>query len=162
VFIDERCQVFSDINATNNSIIAQIENGTEHIKIYYPQGLNPTRANVLDNKKVFILSGGTNYYPFDPANNTIADLDKLLAPFADAEPSYQVNLRLMKEIFSHLASAEDFYYCQFCFCSGHDHCGYPSAQGVLIVRPEQRCAKGNGRLLSPNDWSAWRILSRSR
>ena len=49
-----------------------------------------------------MLSGGTNYYPFDPDNTTIEQLDALLAPFDDAEPSYQVNLRLMKEIFSHI------------------------------------------------------------
>lgn len=48
VYIDEPLyKLFADINATNNSIISQIESGTEHIKIYYPQGLNPTRANVL-------------------------------------------------------------------------------------------------------------------
>lgn len=154
VFIDEPLyKLFSDINATNNSIIAQIENGTEHIKIYYPQGLNPTRANVLDNKKVFMLSGGTNYYPFDPDNNTIADLDNLLAPFADAEPSYQVNLRLMKEIFSHLASAEDFNIASFVSVLDTIIADTPSAQGVLIVRRNRDVAKGTGALLSPNDWS---------
>ena len=41
-------KLFSDINATNNSIIAQIERGLQEIKIYYPNGLNPTRKNVLD------------------------------------------------------------------------------------------------------------------
>ena len=52
VYIDEPLyKLFSDINATNNSIIAQVERGTENIKIYYPDGLNPTRGAVLDNKK---------------------------------------------------------------------------------------------------------------
>src|SRR5699024_1192657 len=60
VYIDEPLyKLFSDINATNNSIIAQVERGTENIKIYYPDGLNPTRGAVLDNKKVFTISGGT-------------------------------------------------------------------------------------------------------
>ena len=114
VFIDEPLyKLFADINATNNSIITQIGKGTEHIKIYYPEGLNPTRANVLDNQKVFMLSGGTNYYPFDPDNNSIEDLDKLLAPFDDKEPSYQINLRLMKEVFSHIVSADDFIVSSF-------------------------------------------------
>ena len=154
VFIDEPLyKLFSDINATNNSIIAQIENGSEHIRIYYPQGLNPTRANVLDNKKVFMLSGGTNYYPFDPDNNTIADLDKLLTPFADAEPSYQVNLRLMKEIFSHVTSADDFNIKSFVSVLDTILAETPSAQGILIVRRNRDVAKGTGALLSPNDWS---------
>ena len=67
VFIDEPLyKLFADINATNNSIISQVENGGERIRVYYPEGLNPTRANVLDNKKVSMISGGTNYYPFSP------------------------------------------------------------------------------------------------
>ena len=44
VYIDENLyKLFADINATNNSIIAQVEKGIEDVKIYYPEGLNPTR-----------------------------------------------------------------------------------------------------------------------
>lgn len=154
VFIDEPLyKLFADINATNNSIIAQIEKGAEHIKIYYPEGLNPTRANVLDNQKVFMLSGGTNYYPFDPDNNSIEDLDKLMAPFDEKEPSYQVNLRLIKEVFSHITSADDFIVSSFVSILDTMLAEKPSAQGVLIVRRNRDIAKGTGALLSPNDWS---------
>ena len=153
IYIDEPLyKLFSDINATNNSIIAQIENGTEHIKIYYPQGLNPTRPNVLDNQKVFMLSGGTNYYPFDPENSTIEDIDNLLAPFDENEPSYQVNLRLMKEIFCHVTSGEDFDVKSFISVIDAIIAENPSAQGILIVRRGRDVAKGTGALLSPNDW----------
>lgn len=154
VYIDEPLyKLFSDINATNNSIISQIESGIEHIKIYYPEGLNPTRANVLDKKKVFMLSGGTNYYPFDPENNTIEDLDRLLAPFSESEPVYQVNLRLMKEIFSHIVSGDDFEIKSFVSVLDTILSETPSAQGMLIVRRGRDVAKGTGALLSPNDWS---------
>ena len=154
VYIDEPLyKLFADINATNNSIISQIESGTEHIKIYYPQGLNPTRANVLDNKKVFMLSGGTNYYPFDPENDSIEALDRLLAPFSDTEPAYQVNLRLMKEIFSHITSGEDFEIKSFVSVLDTILSETPSAQGILIVRRGRDVAKGTGALLSPNDWN---------
>ena len=75
IYIDEKLyKLFSDINATNNSIIAQIERGLQEIKIYYPNGLNPTRKNVLDNDHVEILSGGTNYYPSYPDNDSIEDI----------------------------------------------------------------------------------------
>ena len=154
VFIDEPLyKLFSDINATNNAIISQVENGTEHIKIYYPEGLNPTRANVLDNQKVFMLSGGTNYYPYNPDNNTIEELDALLAPFSETEPSYQVNLRLMKEIFNHVTSDEDFDIKSFVSVLDTILAEKPSAQGILIVRRGRDMAKGTGALLSPNDWS---------
>lgn len=154
VYIDEPLyKLFSDINATNNSIIAQIENGTDHIRIFYPQGVNPTRANVLDNKKVFILSGGTNYYPFNPENDSIEALDALLAPFGEDEPSYQVNIRLMKEIFSHVTSDEDFDIRSFVSVLDTILAEQPAAQGILIVRRGRDVAKGTGALLSPNDWS---------
>ncbi len=154
VFIDEPLyKLFADINATNNSIIAQIEKGAEHIKIYYPEGLNPTRANVLDHQKVFVLSGGTNYYPFNPDNSSIGDLDKLLVPFDDKEPFYQINLRLMKEVFSHITSADDFLVPSFVSVLDAMLAERPSAQGILIVRRNRDVAKGAGALLSPNDWN---------
>lgn len=154
VFIDETLyKLFADINATNNAIIALIEKGAEHIKIFYPEGLNPTRANVLDKKKVFMLSGGTNYYPFDPDNASIADLDKLLSPFDDKEPFYQVSLRLMKEVFAHVTSADDFIISSFVSVIDTMLAEKPASQGILIVRRNRDVAKGTGALLSPNDWS---------
>ncbi len=154
VYIDEPLyKLFSDINSTNNAIIAQIEKGTDHIKIYYPEGLNPTRANVLDKKKVFMISGGTNYYPFNPGNNTIEEIDKLLTPFSETEASYQVNLRLIKEIFNHITSDDDFDIKSFVSILDTILSEKPSAQGILIVRRNRDVAKGTGALLSPNDWN---------
>ena len=154
VYIDETLyKLFSDINATNNSIISQIEHGAEHIKIYYPKGLNPTRANVLDNQMVSLISGGTNYYPFNPNNETIADVDKLLETFSESEPTYQVNLRLVKEILSHITSDEDFKVYSFISIIDTLLSEKPLAQGILIVRRGRDVSKGTGALLSPNDWS---------
>ena len=154
VYIDEPLyKLFSDINDTNNSIIAQVEKGTEHIRIFYPQGLNPTRANVLDNKKVFTLSGGTNYYPFNQENDSIEELDRLLLPFDEGESFYQVNLRLMKEIFTHVTSDEDFDIKSFVSVLDTILAEKPAAQGILIVRRGRDVAQGTGALLSPNDWN---------
>jgi len=154
VYIDEPLyKLFSDINATNNSIIAQVEKGAEHIKLFYPEGLNPTRANVLDNDKVFTISGGTNYYPYYPGNHSVDDLDKLLQPFKDGDPHYQVSLRLMKEIFAHISSAEDFKVSSFGSIIDTMLAEHPAAQGILIVRRNRNVAQGTGALLSPNDWA---------
>lgn len=153
VFIDEHLyKLFSDINATNNSIISQVERGTADVKIYYPEGLNPTRKNVLDNKKLTMLSGGTNYYPYSPENDTIADIDKLLDAFDDSQPCYQVSLRLMQEIFSHIKSEDDFKVSVFSSIIDMFLSEKPAGQGVLIVRRNRNVAKGTGALLSPNDW----------
>ena len=154
VFIDEALyKLFSDINATNNSIISQIEHGAEHIRIYYPKQLNPTRANVLDNQKVSMLSGGTNYYPLNPENDSIADIDALLRLFDETEPAYQVSLRLMKEILGHIVSDADFKVESYISVIDTLLAEKPLVQGTLIVRRSRDVAKGTGALLSPNDWA---------
>lgn len=153
VYIDERLyKLFADINATNNAIISQVEQGLYEIKIYYPEGLNPTRKNVLDTDHVEAISGGTNYYPFYPDNNTIDDISTLLNAFSDTEPYYQVSLRLMKEVLSHVTSGPDFKLKSFMSIIDVMLAESPTTQGILIVRRNRDIAQGTGALLSPNDW----------
>ena len=153
VFIDENLyKLFSDINATNNSIVAQVEKGIEDIKIYYPEGLNPTRKNVLDNDHVEIISGGTNYYPSYPDNNTIEEISDLLKPFSDNEPYYQVSLRLIRELLTRIVPSPDFKLNAFISVIDTLLSETPAGQGILIVRRNRDVAQGTGALLSPNDW----------
>ncbi|MBN2882379.1 MAG: restriction endonuclease [Clostridia bacterium] len=153
VYIDEHLhKLFADINATNNSIISQIEQGIENVKIYYPEGLNPTRANVLDNDHVEAISGGTNYYPYNPNNDTIEQISELLQPFSENEPYYQVNLRLVKEILRHIIPSPDFKLLSFESIIDTILSEAPAGQGILIVRRGRDITQGTGALLSPNDW----------
>ncbi len=153
VYIDEHLyKLFSDINATNNSIISQVERGIKDVKIYYPEGLNPTRNNVLDTNKLIVLSGGTNYYPFSPDNDSIEEISALLEEFSDKESSYQVSLRLIKELLKHISSGNDFKTQSVIAVIETLLAEKPTGQGVLIVRRERNVAKGTGALLSPNDW----------
>lgn len=153
VYIDENLyKLFSDINATNNSIIAQIERGIEDIKVYYPNGLNPTRKNVLDTDHVEMLSGGTNYYPYYPDNDSIEEISKLLEPFNSDEPYYQVSLRIVKEVLSHIIPSPDFNLKAFVSVIDTILSEQPAGQGILIVHRNRDVAQGTGALLSPNDW----------
>ena len=153
VYIEETLyKLFADINSTNNSIIAQVERGIEDVKIYYPEGLNPTRKNVLDNDHVEIISGGTNYYPFYPDNDSIEGISKLLEAFSDSEPYYQVSLRLLKEVLSHIIPSPDFKLKAFQSVIDTILAETPTGQGILIVRRGRNVAQGTGALLSPNDW----------
>ncbi len=153
VYIDERLyKLFADINATNNAIISQVVQGIDDVKIYYPEGLNPTRKNVLDTDHVTAISGGTNYYPFNPKNNTIDQISDLLAPFDDDEPYYQVGLRLMKEILLHIDADPDFKLLSFVSIIDALLSENPTAQGILIIRRNRDVSQGTGALLSPNDW----------
>lgn len=154
VYIDERLyKLFADINATNNAIISQVEQGLDEIKIYYPEGLNPTRKNVLDTDHVEAISGGTNYYPFYPDNNTIEDISNLLSVFSETELYYQVSLRLMKQVLSHVVASPDFKLKSFMSIIDVMLAEAPTTQGILIVRRNRDIAQGTGALLSPNDWN---------
>lgn len=153
VYIDERLyKLFADINATNNAIISQVDQGINDVKIYYPEGLNPTRKNVLDTDRIAAISGGTNYYPFYPDNNTIEQISNILASFSESEPYYQISLRLMKEILSHIIAGPDFKLSSFLAIIDTMLAEAPTTQGILIVRRNRDIAQGTGALLSPNDW----------
>ena len=108
--------------------------------------MNPTRRNVIDNKRVNILSGVTNYYPFYPDNNTIDDISKLLEPFSNDDPYYQVNLRLIKKILSHIIASPDFKLDAFLSVIDTLLSEQPAGQGILIVRKD--VAQVTGALLS--------------
>ncbi|MDD3416468.1 MAG: Z1 domain-containing protein [Lachnospiraceae bacterium] len=160
VYIDEHLyKLFADINATNNSIIAQVERGIDDIKIYYPEGLNPTRKNVIDSDYLVTLSGGTNYYPFNPDNDSIEAVSLLLETFSEKEPSYQISLRLMKEILGHITSDDDFKTRTIISAIDTILADKPTSQGVLLVRRDRNVAKGTGALLSPNDWKLGASIS---
>lgn len=153
VYIDRHLyKLFSDINATNNSIIAQIEHNIQDLKIYYPKEINPTRKNVLDNRYINVISGGTNYYPFAPQNNTIQEISNLLCNFSEKEPYYQINLRLIQKILQHIIPSPDFKLYAFQSAINTILSESPTNQGILIVRRNRNITQGTGALLSPNDW----------
>lgn len=152
VFIpQELYKLFSDINATNNAIISQIEKGIQP-KIYYPEGLSPTRRAVIDERHVNVISGGTNYYPSDPDNRTIDDISEILKNFDDAQESYTVSLNLIRNILSHIIPSPDFRLHAFDAILEMMIADEPGTQGMLVVRRGRDVAQWTGALLSPKDW----------
>lgn len=153
VFIEGQLyKLFADINATNNAIISQVEQGIDDVKIYYSEGLNPTRKEVLDNNHVVAVPGGTNYYPLCPDNDTIGDISELLRPFTEDTPYYQVTLQIMLKILNHIKASPDFKIRSFQAFLNRMLVENPATQGILIVRRNRNVAQGTGALLSPNDW----------
>lgn len=149
---EELFKLFADINAANNSIIAQAEQNFADIRLFYPPELAPTRKNVLDNRHVSFVTGGTNYYPFSPENNTYEELSDLLKVFSEKEPFYQVSLRLIKELLKHIIPSPDFKLRAFLSVIDVVLAETPASQAILIVRRGREITKGTGALLSPNDW----------
>lgn len=145
-------KLFSEINKTNNSIIKQIEhrkNG-ENIELYYPAYLKPTRKDVIDQKLIAMYSGGVNYFPFDPSNTSIEDIDKLLSPFDDG--IYSLNLKAICKILDFIdTEADDWDAEAFAGFVNALSVKNPATQGKLIVRRNRDISKGTGTLLSPTD-----------
>lgn len=143
-------KLFCEINATNNSIINQIKSQTNKIQIHYPKGLNPTRKNVLNKKKISTFAGGVNYFPYYPQED-IDELDKLLEKFTSAD-IYSVALQFIYQILIRIRSDMSDWngkaYCNFIKAMSQSN---PREQGILIVRRNRNIAKGTGTLLSPTD-----------
>lgn len=146
----ELYKLFANINEGNNSIISQVEHGIDKIQLFYPEGISPTRKNVIDIKMVDLVAGGANYYPDDPENNTVAELDELLKPFDDVD-YYQVSLKMMLQLFSHITPSDDFNQDAFVGVIKAMLADQPTQQGILIVRRGRAVTQGTGSLLSPND-----------
>jgi hypothetical protein len=144
-------KLFSDINATNNSIISQIERGKpEDVNIHYPEKLRPTRKNVLDNKVVLTFTGGVDYFPFSPDNKSIVEIDSMLSKFGEA--TYTVSLNFFVNILDQIISESDDWKPEnFISIIQTMLAEKPGMQGRLIVRRERDIGKGTGTLLSPND-----------
>ena len=160
LFIDSNLyNLFANLNATNNSLIAQVEAGIQNIKVYYDPSINPTRKNVIDNKHVATFSGGTNYFPSDPRNDSIEALDSLLERFDSDEKYYQVSLKLIADILNHISDGSGFAMPSFLSCIKAIIAENPTAQAALIVRRERNVAKGTGALLSPNDLAIGNAIS---
>lgn len=144
-------KLFSDINATNNSMISQIERGKPgDVNIHFSEKLRPTRKNVLDNNVVLTFTGGVDYFPFAPDNKSIEAIDELLSRFG--EDTYSVNLNIFVNILEKIISETDDWKPEnFIGVLQSMLAEKPGMQGKLIVRRERDIGKGTGTLLSPND-----------
>ena len=114
--------------------------------------MNPTRKNVLDDNYVEAISGGSNYYPNNPKNDTFDSISNILIGFSDEEQYYQVTLKLIKEILSHIVPSDDFNLRAFEGVLDVLLAEKPVVQGILIVRRNRNITQGTGALLSSADW----------
>jgi hypothetical protein len=144
-------KLFSDINATNNSIISQIERKKpEDVNIHYPEKLHPTRKNVLDKNVVITFTGGVDYFPFSSENKSIKAIDDILSRFNN--DTYSVSLNIFIDIIKNIISeSDDWKPDNFISILQTMLSEKPGMQGMLIVRRERDIGKGTGTMLSPND-----------
>lgn len=145
-------QLFCEINEGNNNIINQIKNGINNIKIYYPKGLNPTRKNVVNKRKLSTFMGGVNYFPFSPENKSVQELDEILQKFSDNIQYYSVNLNIIINILNQIKSDNNDWNVElFKKFILSEISNQQNKQGILLVRRNRNIGRGTGTLLSPTD-----------
>lgn len=77
--------LFVSLNESNEILIKQIENGIDNIQIIYPEGIKPTRKNVLDNKYLNLIVGGVNMFASNPIPNYTQDVDNIVDAYTNLE-----------------------------------------------------------------------------
>lgn len=154
VFMPPRLfKLFKEIYRTNCAIINQIKKASDwsDIKVVFPDGIKPTRSEVIDRKNVSVYGGGVNYFPFDPVNVNVDKLDSMLESFSGGPA--KVSLRLIMRILELVGSGTsgDWNVDAFRGFVKSFVAESPGVQGVLIVRRGRDIGRGTGTLLSPSD-----------
>ena len=146
-------KLFVELNKANEIIIKQVENGLDSYQIIYPDNIRPTRKNVLDTDYLNILSGGVNYFPDNPIQDTTPIVDEILDEAnLEGDPAI-ANKDLICNLLKYCGSsdADDFDNKKFISCIEALSGRRPTIKYKLIVRKDRDISKGTGTLLSPND-----------
>ena len=147
-------KLFAEMNMANEILVKQVVNGIDKLQLIYPDGIVPTRKNVLDNKFLYIVAGGTNYFASMPIEANLHTIDDLIGEYSeqrDVVTDKDTVVRLLSLTGSYEKS--DFDSKKFINCCNALALKRPSVRFRLIVRTNRDIAKGTGTLLSPNDRS---------
>ncbi|MBP8082000.1 MAG: restriction endonuclease [Spirochaetes bacterium] len=147
-------KLFSELNDSNNSIINQVlKYNIDDVRLLYYGKTRPTRLNVIDQSELSLITGGTNYFPFNPGNKSIEEIDDILKGFDDTKDYHLVNPNYVLKILDKIDcfDADDWSSSAYADCVNAYIADKPGEQCILIVRRKRDIGKGTGTLLSPND-----------
>lgn len=144
-------QIFRRLNEANDSMFKMLaEHGLDKETILHPEGVKPTRKNVLDQEALIPIIGDSNSY-FEAVNHkNTAILDTALGMHDKEE---EISIEKAVEVLEMIEPDEDYegedldlyIRCLKTLKSAGEKSCY------LIVRTDRDIAKGTGSLLSPND-----------
>ena len=145
-------KLFSDLNASNEMLIKQVEENLDNIQLIFPSYIKPTRKNVVNNEFLNLIHGGVNLFAETPLRINVETINQMIAQYAseksiDAAPDLIIKLlNLVKS-----ETLEDFNTYKYIACLQGLKTKRPQLKCKLIVRLDRDIAKGTGTLLSPND-----------
>lgn len=153
IFIPRRLHsLFVALNEANDILIKQIENGLDDIQLLYPEGVRPTRKNVLDNKYLNMIVGGVNMFASYPTSVHTQEINELIEYAAGSEfvDVTADELTSILELIV-LENSSDFDTNKYVSCIKALREKRPSVKCRLIVRIDRDISKGTGTMLSPTD-----------
>lgn len=153
IFIPQQLySMFSELNASNDMLIKQVEDNIEDIQLIYPDKIKPTRKNVVDNDNLNLVQGGVNMFASTPVAINVDTINKLIEGYATekyVDCESDLLIRLLGLVLSE--SVEDFDTEKYIACIKGLKSKKPQVKCKLIVRINREIAKNTGTLLSPND-----------
>ena len=153
IFIPRRLHsLFVALNEANDILIKQIENGLDDIQLLYPEGVRPTRKNVLDNKYLNMIVGGVNMFASYPTSVHTQEINELIEYAAGSEfvdVTADELISILELIV--LENSSDFDTNKYVSCIKALREKRPSVKCRLIVRIDRDISKGTGTMLSPTD-----------
>jgi len=149
---------FIELNSANNLLIKQShDNDQKKIQIIYPNKIQPTRKNVLNDKSLRLIAGGKNYFSDNPDQKNLNYINSLLDNLDDyiqeTEDLYQIDSEFMISILEGLGtySKWDWDISKFISCINAIKSKRPSLKYYLLIKKDRKISKGTGTMLSPND-----------
>lgn len=146
--------LFAEINASNEMLIKQIEDGKfNEIQIITNAKLKPTRKSVIDQEKYSLIVGGVDYFPPRPDQGDAGDTDNILEPFA-GEGVHDISIDDAIAILGSFNSDPGNDWSMPAYINALQ--GIKSHKELsnsvkLIVRRDRNISKGTGTLLSSDD-----------
>lgn len=148
-------QTFQEVYLGNEAIKNQLDRGTHinDIRVILGDGVAPTRANVLDKRKVGKLSGGVNYFAADPKIKNVEALDKKLLAYLDKHgDDSPIGMRAMITILNAFTvDPNDLDLATFKAALLDFERNQPHLTARIVLRTNRKVNQGTGALLSPTD-----------
>lgn len=146
--------LFSELNVSNRLLIDQILNSkSDSIQLIYPDGVKPTRSNVLDKRALNLITGGVNFFSSNPRQDNEYVIDKLIIDYDEKIDYHVVNSNKILELLQYLGDEnnEDWDSNKFKNAVFALALKRPNTKYALIIRKGREISRGTGTLLSPTD-----------
>jgi hypothetical protein len=147
--------LFSEINASNEVLIKQIQEGDfDKIQIVTDKKLRPTRRSVIDQQRYEVIVGGVNYFPPDPDQNDAKNLDGILEEYNDKKHMHDLTIEQVTEIISCIKEEPSTNWSVTAYKNAllalKAQKNTPN-MAKLIIRRDRNIGRGTGTMLSEDD-----------